>query len=67
MLLQDVTLSRRLSKDKKTALETWMACEEATETLLVLSHAPQKLDDDNTAVLERYTILLYDRPNQQPG
>ena len=44
-----------------------MAYEEATETFLVPSHAPQELDDDNIAVLERYTILLYDRPNQQPG
>ena len=44
-----------------------MAYEEATETFLALSHAPQELDDDNITLLERYTILLYDRPSQQPG
>ena len=51
-------VSSFVSKGKKTALETWMAYEEATETFLALSQAPQELDDDNIDVLERYTILL---------
>ena len=42
MLLQAV--SSLVSKGKKTALETWMAYAEATETFFALSHAPQKLD-----------------------
>ena len=52
------TVSSFASRGKKTAWETWMAYEEATETFLALTNAPQELDDDSFAVLKRYTILL---------
>ena len=55
------TVSSFASRGKKTAWETWMAYEEATETFLALTNAPQELDDESFAVLARYTILLYDR------
>ena len=53
------TVSSFASRGKKTAWETWMAYEEATETFLALTNAPQELDDESFAVLARYTILLY--------
>ena len=48
---------------KKTAWDTWKMFGGVTETCLALSKGPHTLDEDHTAILERFTILLYDRTN----
>ena len=55
------TVSSFGTKGKKLAWETWKVFEEATPTFLALSSGPADITDDNVAVLERFTILLYGR------
>ena len=49
------------TKGKKTAWTTWTNYEDLTPTLLTLSAGPAHIKDEDVAVLERFTILLYDR------
>ena len=46
---------------KKTAWETWKTFEDVTPTFLALSRSPQSITEEHFAVLERFTVLLYDR------
>ena len=55
------TVSSFNTKGKKTAWETWKTYEGVTSTFLALSKGPSQISDDSFAVLERFTILLYDR------
>lgn len=55
------TVSFFSTKGKKSAWDTWAAFEEVTPTFLNLSCGPVELPDEDVAVLERFTILLYDR------
>ena len=52
-------------RSKKSAWDTWKAYDEATSTFLALSKAPTEVSDDDLAVLERFTILLYDRTSAE--
>ena len=54
------TVSSFNTKGKKTAWETWKTYEDVTSTFLVLSKVPSQISDDGFAVLERFTISLYD-------
>ena len=55
------TVSSFATKGKKTAWTTWMNYEDATLTFLALSAGPELINEEDVAVLERFTILLYDR------
>lgn len=55
------TVSSFSTKGKKTAWTTWMNYEDVTPTFLSLSAGPAQLKDEDVAVLERFTIILYDR------
>ena len=54
-------ISSFATRGKKTAWDAWKAYEEATPTFLSLSVGPAILSDQDIAVLERFTILLYAR------
>ena len=53
------------TRGKKTAWQTWKAFEEVTSTFLALSTGPADISDAQVAVLERFTILLYDRTSNK--
>ncbi len=55
------TVSAFSTKGKKTAWDTWRAFNEVTTTFLALSTGPAHVTDCDVTVLERFTILLYDR------
>ena len=55
------TVSSFGRKGKKSEWETWKVFEGATPTFLALYSGQAEITDDNVAVLERFTILLYDR------
>ena len=54
-------MSSFATRGKKGAWDTWKTFEDVTSTFLSLSTAPADLADKHVAVLERYTILMYDR------
>ena len=49
------------TKGKKTAWGSWKSYNEVTTTFLALSAGPDEVPNEDVAVLERFTILLYDR------
>ncbi len=55
------TVSSFLTKGKKSAWTTWMGYNDVTSTFLSLSTGPLLIKDEDATVLERFTILLYDR------
>ena len=55
------TVSSFATKRKKTAWDTWKSYVEVTRTFLALSAGPDEGTNEDVAVLERFTILLYDR------
>ena len=55
------TVSAFATRGKKSAWDTWMAYEEVTATFLALSTAPDDINEKDIVVLERFSILLYDR------
>ena len=55
------TVSSFAIKGKKTAWDTWKSYVEVTRTFLALSAGPDEVTNEYVAVLERFTILLYDR------
>ncbi len=61
MPIQDVILFHLLLPGERRLWDTWKAFEEATSTFLSLSVGPDIVSDEDIAVLERFTILLYDR------
>ena len=48
------------TKGKKTAWDTWRSYNEVTTTFLALSAGPDEVPNEDVAVLEQFTILLYD-------
>ncbi|XP_071853660.1 uncharacterized protein [Apostichopus japonicus] len=54
------TVSAFYSKGKKSAWETWKVYEDVTMAFITLSLGPSQILDNELAVLERFTILLYD-------
>ena len=48
------------TKGKKMAWDTWRSYNEVTTTFLALSAGPDEVPNEDIAVLERFTILLYD-------
>ena len=54
------TVSAFHTKGKKTAWETWKVYEDVTATLLTLSTGPAQIKEEDVAVLERFTLLIYD-------
>ena len=59
------TVSAFATRGKKTAWETWKAFEVATEAFIALSRAPKHIPDEVISIIERFTILLYDRTSSQ--
>ena len=55
------TVSSFYTRGKKTAWDTWKIFEEVTPTFLALSAGPAEVTDEDIAMLERFTIVLYDR------
>ena len=55
------TVSSFNTRGKKIAWDTWKAFDELTPALVDLSTGTADISDDIVAVLERFTILLYDR------
>ncbi|KAG0700758.1 hypothetical protein GWK47_025468 [Chionoecetes opilio] len=55
------TVSSFNTRGKKTAWDTWKVFDELTPALVHLSMGTADISDDVVAVLERFTILLYDR------
>ena len=55
------TVSLFNTRGKKIAWDTWKAFDELTPALVDLSTGTADISDDIVAVLERFTILLYDR------
>ncbi len=55
------TVSSFGTKGKKTAWTTWINYEDITPTFLALSAGPAHIKDEDVAMLERFTILLYNR------
>lgn len=55
------TVSSFATKGKKTAWDTWKAFGDVTPTFLTLSTGPAQIADEDVALLELFTILLYDR------
>ena len=55
------TVSSFATKGKKIAWDTWKSYVEVTRTFLALSAGPDEVPNEDVAVLERFTILLYDR------
>ncbi|KAG0712884.1 hypothetical protein GWK47_001988 [Chionoecetes opilio] len=55
------TVSSFNTRGKKTAWDTWKVFNELTPALVHLSTGTADISDDVVAVLERFTILLYDR------
>ena len=55
------TVSSFDTRGKKTACETWKVFEKLTPTLVHLSTGLADIPDDVVTVLERFTILLFDR------
>lgn len=55
------TVSSFSTKGKKSAWTTWMSYDDVTPTFLSLSTGPSLIKDEDTTVLERFTILLYNR------
>lgn len=55
------TVSSFSTKGKKSAWTTWMSYDDVTPAFLSLSTGPSLIRDEDTAVLERFTILLYNR------
>ena len=56
------TVSSFGGRSKKTAWETWKACDEVTSTVCALGATPTpSIVDDSLDTLERFVVLLYDR------
>ena len=56
-------MSAFAGRGKKTAWDVWKGYGDVTETFLGLSTGAERVSDEEVAVLERFTILLYDRTN----
>lgn len=55
------TTSAFAGRGKKTAWDVWRAFPEVTATFISLSMCPNELTENHMAMLERYTVLMYDR------
>lgn len=54
-------VSSFVTRGKKLTSETWNAFDDVTATFRVLGDAPGEIDDEAIAMLDRFTVLLYDR------
>ena len=59
------TVSSFATKGKKTAWDVWKAYDEVTTAFIAASAGPEQVSDEIIAVLERFTILLYDRTSSK--
>ena len=59
------TVSAFHSIGKKTAWSTWCAFGEVTHAFCALAERPSEINEDILQCLERFTVLLYDRTNDQ--
>ncbi|MES9879581.1 MAG: hypothetical protein ABW185_01720 [Sedimenticola sp.] len=59
------TVSSFATKGKKTAWDTWKAFDNVTVAFRNLSKGPAHICDDDMDILERFTILLYDRTSSK--
>uniref|UniRef100_A0A1X7T7W9 Tesmin/TSO1-like CXC domain-containing protein n=1 Tax=Amphimedon queenslandica TaxID=400682 RepID=A0A1X7T7W9_AMPQE len=58
------TVSSFSTRGKKSAWDTWKVYDKVTETFIALSTGPAQISDGDLEVLERFTILLYDRTSK---
>ena len=65
MLACGVTVSSFNTRGKKTVTETWKAFEEVTDTFPALSCGPTGITEGHVTMLERVTILLYNRTSSK--
>ena len=56
----DIVLSNA-TRGTKLAWHTWNAFDDVTATFCTLGDAPRDIDDEAVAMMERITVLLYDR------
>ena len=56
-----MTVSGFVGQGKKTAWSTWNAFPELTDALLELAHVPTEVTEQTMKVIERFTVLLYER------
>ena len=54
-------MSAFFKRGKKTAWDTWSAYEEFTDALLCIRESEDDIPDEAWPVIERFTILMYDR------
>ena len=59
------TISFFNTRGKKTAWDTWKVFEEVTPTFLALSTGPTEVTCDHVALIERFTILLYNHTSSK--
>ena len=59
------TVSSFNTRGEKTAWETWKVFEEVMPTFLALSTGPTEVTCDHVALIERFTILLYNRTSSK--
>src|SRR6218665_2556123 len=52
-------------KGKKMLFQTWSNFPEATETFMKLSSQPQMVNSHDLDVLEKFTVMLYDRSSSE--
>jgi len=55
------TVSSFATRGKKLSWQTWNAFDDVTATFLILGDTPGQIDDEAMAMLECFTVLLYDR------
>ena len=60
-----VTVSSFAGKGKKTAFDTWMSFNAATEVFARLVTRPTSLDNVCMSVLDSYVVLMYDRGSDE--
>ena len=58
------SVSSFATRGKKSACDTWRAIEEVTTTFLAFSTGPDQVSNEDVAMLEWFTILLYDRTSE---
>ena len=49
------------TRGKKLVWQTWNAFDDVTATFCTVGDVPRDIDDEDMAMLERITVLLYDR------
>ena len=55
------TVSAFRGKGKKSAWQTWDVCPETSDVFTKLSCYPTEVEDDDTEMLEKFVVMMYDR------